>query len=65
MLSIRECIKGKYVIIPRTEICKVLEGMQDGEVCLSTRGCIKGRHVTIPCRQICKVLEGFKMWMHA
>ena len=32
MLSIRECIKGRYVIIPRIQICKVLERMQDGEV---------------------------------
>ena len=35
MLSIRECIKGKYIIIPCTQICKVLEGMQDGDVCLA------------------------------
>ena len=35
MLSIRECIVGKYVIISRTQICKILEGMQDEEVCLA------------------------------
>ena len=35
MLSIRECIVGKYAIVPRTQICKVLEVMQDGEVCLA------------------------------
>ena len=35
MLSIRECIVGKYAIIPRTRTCKMLAGMQDGEVCLS------------------------------
>ena len=36
MLSIRECTKGRYVIIPRIQICKVLEGMQDGEECYYT-----------------------------
>ena len=35
MLSIRECGKGRYVIILRTRICKVLKGVQDGEVCLA------------------------------
>ena len=35
MLSIRECRKGRYVIIPCIQICKVLERMQDGEVCLA------------------------------
>ena len=35
MLSIRECRKGRYVIIPRTQICIVLEGMQDEDVCLA------------------------------
>ena len=35
MLSIRERMQGKYVIIPRTQICIVLEGMQDGGVCLA------------------------------
>ena len=35
ILSIRECIMGKYAIIPGPNICKVLEGMKDGEVCLA------------------------------
>ena len=35
MLSIRECIVGKYAIIPRTQIFKILEGVQDEEVCLA------------------------------
>ena len=55
MLSIRECIQGRYVIIPRTQICKVLEGVQDGEVCLSL-----GSYVIIPRTQICIVLEGMQ-----
>ena len=35
MRSMRERIEGRYVITPRTQICKVLEGMQDGDVCLA------------------------------
>ena len=42
MHSIWECVKGRYVIIPRARICKVLEGMQDGEVCLALEGACKG-----------------------
>ena len=42
MLSIRECIEGRYVIIPRTQICKVLEGMQHGEVWLALGSVSRG-----------------------
>ena len=37
MLSIRECRKGRYVIIPRTQICILLKGMQDGGLIWNAR----------------------------
>ena len=37
MLSMRECKKGRYVIIPRTQICILLEGMQDGGLTWGSR----------------------------
>ena len=55
MPSIWECRKGRYVSIPRTQICIVLEGMQDGEVCLALGSVKRGGML-----QICKVLQGMQ-----
>ena len=57
MLSIRECIKGRYVIIyPARKYVKCWRGCRWGGM-HSIWECVKGRYVIIPRTQICIVLE--------
>ena len=65
MLSIRECIKGRYVIIPRIQICKVLEGMQDGEVCLALGSVGRRGMLLYSAHKYVKGWRGCKMGMYA
>ena len=50
--------------MPRTQICKVLEGCRWGGM-LSIRESIMGRYVIIPRTQICIVVEGCKVGRYA
>ena len=65
MRSIRECIEGSYVIIPRTQICKVLEGMQDGDVCLAFGSALRRGMLLYPAHKYVKCWRGCKMGRYA